>query len=125
MAVNHGGILRCYYNIMGAVLQGKRRNSMQCVKCRAELPEGAVFCHICGRRQVAEPRRYRKRANGTGSVYKLQGRRRKPWVASKAKTIIGYYETRTAALEALERLSGRDIDERYNMTFTDVVPVAL
>ncbi len=32
----------------------------------------------------------------------------------------GYYETKTAALEALGRLSGRSINERYNMTFAEV-----
>lgn len=51
---------------------------------------------------------------------KLQGRRRRPWAASKNRTIIGYYETKTAALEALNRLTGRSLDERYNMSFADV-----
>ena len=41
-------------------------------------------------------------------------------MASKKKVVIGYYETKTAALEALNRLTGRSLDERYNMTFTDV-----
>lgn len=34
--------------------------------------------------------------------------------------MIGYYETKTAALEALNRLAGRSLDERYNMTFEEV-----
>lgn len=93
---------------------------MQCRKCRANIPDDGVFCPYCGTRQGREQRRALKRANGTGTVYKLQGRRRRPWVAAKAKTIIGYYETKTAALEALNRLSGRSLDERYNMTFEDV-----
>lgn len=29
-----------------------------------------------------------RRANGTGTVYKLSGRRRRPWVAAKQKIII-------------------------------------
>lgn len=33
---------------------------------------------------------------------------------------LGYYETKTAALEALNRLAGRSLDDRYNMTFADV-----
>lgn len=53
-------------------------------------------------------------------MYRLQGRRLRPWIAAKNKTVIGYYETKTAALEALNRLSGRPLDERYNMTFADV-----
>lgn len=93
---------------------------MNCIKCRGELPDGAVFCPFCGKKQAKEPRKTLKRANGTGTVYKLQGRRKRPWVAAKKKTIIGYYETKTAALEALGRLAGKDITERYNMTFKDV-----
>ena len=61
-----------------------------------------------------------KRANGTGTVYKLQGRRTRPWVAAKGKTIIGYYDKKTAALEALARLQGRSIDDIYNWTFKQV-----
>ena len=93
---------------------------MQCRKCKAEMPDDGKFCPYCGTRQDRESRKALKRANGTGTVYKLQGRRRRPWLASKNKTIIGYYETKTAALEALNRLSGRSLDERYNMTFAEV-----
>lgn len=93
---------------------------MNCRKCKVEIPEESKFCLHCGAKQVQEKRKALKRANGTGTVYKLQGRRRRPWVASKNKTIVGYYETKTAALEALNRLTGRSLDERYNMTFADV-----
>lgn len=93
---------------------------MKCRKCQSEIPNDGKFCPYCGIRQDRELRKALKRANGTGTVYKLQGRRKRPWVAAKNKTVIGYYETKTAALEALNRLSGRSLDERYNMTFTDV-----
>ena len=42
---------------------------MNCKKCRADLPDGAIFCHICGTRQEPE-RRHRVRGNGQGCVYK-------------------------------------------------------
>lgn len=93
---------------------------MQCVKCKKEIPENSVYCLYCGKKQVSEPRKAMKRPNGTGTVYKLSGRRKRPWAAAKSKTIIGYYETKTAALEALNRLSGKDVTEKYNMTFADV-----
>lgn len=93
---------------------------MQCRKCRAEMPDDGKFCPYCGTRKDREQRKALKRANGTGTVYKLQGRRRRPWAAAKNRTIIGYYETKTAALDALNRLAGRSLDERYNMTFADV-----
>lgn len=46
---------------------------MICVKCSAEIPDGSVYCNVCGRKQVRE-KRVRTRANGTGSVYKRNGR---------------------------------------------------
>lgn len=93
---------------------------MNCVKCGGALPDGALFCPSCGKRQSKQSRRAIKRPNGSGTVYKLQGRRSRPWVAAKSKVIIGYYPTRKDALEALERLAGKDLTERYNMTFREV-----
>lgn len=93
---------------------------MICIKCGKELPEGAPFCPWCGKKQTAEKRKTLKRANGMGTVYKLSGRRTRPWVAAKNRTIVGYYAKKTEALEALERLSGKDISARYNMTFAEV-----
>ena len=94
---------------------------MDCIRCKVELPPNAVYCPQCGKKQTGgEKRKPLKRANGMGTVYKLQGRRRRPWVAAKNKVIIGYYEKKTDALTALEALSRRPIDERYNMTFADV-----
>lgn len=93
---------------------------MECIKCKKEIPDGAPYCCWCGKQQQAPQRKALKRANGTGTVYKLQGRRTRPWVAAKGKTIIGYYDKKTSALEALARLQGRSIDEIYNWTFKQV-----
>ena len=91
-----------------------------CIKCKAALPDGALFCPMCGKKQVPEKRKALKRANGTGTVYKLSGRRARPWVAAKNRVVIGYYERKTDALDALERLNGKPLTERYNMTFAEV-----
>lgn len=92
----------------------------KCIKCQKPLPDDAVYCPYCGKKQTKEPRKSLKRANGTGTVYKLSGRRKRPWTAAKNKVIIGYYETKTEALNALEKLSGKELTERYNMTFSEV-----
>ena len=56
---------------------------MQCVKCKKELPEGAVYCLYCGKKQVSAVKRKRhaKRPAGTGSIYKLSGKRSRPYQA--------------------------------------------
>ena len=72
---------------------------MKCIKCGAELPQDALYCLMCGKKQIPEKRKALKRANGMGTVYKLSGRRKRPWVASKNRVIIGYYPRKTDALE--------------------------
>ena len=97
----------------------KGYRKMICEKCKAESPE-SPYCPQCGKKQVPEPRKHIKRANNTGTVYKLSGRRRRPWVAAKSGVIIGYYEKKTDALDALGNVAQRNVTERYNMTFAEV-----
>ena len=91
-----------------------------CIKCKAELPDGAVFCHLCGKRQAPEPRKYKKRANGTGCITKLSGNRKKPWMARKNDIQVGTYATRAEAQKALDRLMDVDVGEKFNLTFQQV-----
>jgi integrase/ribosomal protein L40E len=53
---------------------------MVCMKCKAALPDDAVFCMRCGKKQMHEtqPRSKRTRPNGAGSAYK----RGKTWTAA-------------------------------------------
>mgnify|MGYP000464618867 CR=1 FL=1 len=46
---------------------------MDCIKCKSPLPEGALYCPMCGKKQVQERRKALKRANGTGTVYSSRG----------------------------------------------------
>lgn len=94
--------------------------SQLCIKCKEVLPPGAKFCPACGRSQQPQTRKHRKRANGTGTICKLPGNRRKPWQARKNGVSIGTYETRAEAQKALERLTDTNVTEKFNMTFADV-----
>lgn len=91
-----------------------------CIKCKAELPDGAVFCHLCGKRQTPEPRKHKKRANGTGCITKLSGNRKKPWLARKNDIQVGTYATRAEAQKALDRLADVDVTDKFNLTFKQV-----
>ena len=50
---------------------------MSCIKCGAQLPEGALYCPMCGKKQIVEKRARRQRGNGQGTAVK----RGKTWTA--------------------------------------------
>lgn len=104
---------------------------MTCIKCGQEVPDGA-FCILCGweQRKRKPRRKAMKRPNGTGSVYKLPGRRTRPWVAyhtagfdengKQEKIILGYFTTRTEALEELAKNPRPQVGPRHSATLERV-----
>ena len=93
---------------------------MDCIKCKATLPEGALFCPLCGKKQAPGQRKRRKRANGSGTIYKMPGNRAKPWAAQRNNVYIGSFKTYAAAQKALERITDVDISDKYNLTFAQI-----
>lgn len=91
-----------------------------CVKCKSDLPEAAVFCPACGKKQCTEQKKYKKRANGTGNISKLSGKRAKPWLARKNGVAVGTYATRAEAQKALERYTDTDVNDKHNLTFAQI-----
>lgn len=88
-------------------------------RCKKDIPDCSKFCLYCGAEQITiKPRS--KRPNGSGSVYKLSGKRKKPWAARAPKTqeLIGTFETKTQATEAIESFKKDDIrPDKLSMTF--------
>lgn len=93
---------------------------MICIKCKAELPDGALYCLLCGKKQVPERRKRRKRANGSGTIYKMSGSRTKPWAAKRNNVFLGSFKTYADAQKALERTTDADITDKYNLTFAQI-----
>ena len=93
---------------------------MDCVKCKATLPEGALYCPLCGKKQTPEQRKRRKRANGSGTIYKMSGNRAKPWAAQRNNVFLGSFKTYADAQKALERTTDEDINDKYNMSFSQI-----
>ena len=57
---------------------------MICTKCKAEVVQGAIFCHQCGRKLVTQKKsRTKSRGNGTGTAFK----RGSTWTA---QVVVGY-----------------------------------
>ena len=94
---------------------------MRCPKCRREIPDDSNLCCYCGRILHRTEPRPSKRPNGAGSVYKLTDKRRtRPWVVAKSGKIMGYYATKTAAVEALGKLAGKPVGDAIDMTLQDI-----
>lgn len=93
---------------------------MDCIKCKATLPEGALYCPLCGKKQTPETRKHRKRANGSGTIYKMAGNRAKPWAAMRNNVFLGSFKTYAEAQKALERTTDADINDKYNLTFSQI-----
>lgn len=104
---------------------------MICVKCDKEIPDDALFCPWCGKKQAATRMRRQKRPTGAGSIVKLKGRRSRPYAAKmpaiyrdgKAlRVCIGYFATYREADDALRQaivktpkeLAGYTLEDLYN-----------
>lgn len=96
---------------------------MVCKKCRKEIPDISVYCMFCGRKQIVAER-IKRRANGTGSVYKMSGARAKPWRAVASvngkRVPIGCYTTQTDALKALAAYEPPTSSIHADMTIREV-----
>ena len=99
---------------------------MECVRCRRELPADAMFFPWCGKRQpeTAPPlqRKHRRRPKGSGSVYKLGGKRAHPYLAlTPEREVLGTYETAGEAVKALDAYISQNVPvSRLKYTFSDV-----
>lgn len=98
---------------------------MICKKCKKEIEDDSVYCRFCGKKQIETERpKALKRANGTGTVYKLSERRRKPYRAlatlNGKQVLIGDFERKADALLALEKIiSEGGLPEFYGITVAE------
>lgn len=92
---------------------------MDCIKCKKGIPEDALFCPYCGKKQIQEKKK-RKRANGQGSVSKRPDLKTKPWRARKNGVFVGYYATRYEAERAIMEIGDRRALNTINATFAQV-----
>jgi len=91
---------------------------MVCIKCKKDIAQESVYCSWCGKKQTKDNNKPKtlKRANGQGSVYKLSGRRSRPWVASKNKMVLGYFATKIEASNYLNNAVINPISDKFNYT---------
>ncbi len=96
---------------------------INCKKCHKAVPDESVYCMWCGRK-LQQAERIKRRPNGTGSVYKMGGVRKKPWRAvvsrGKKRVTVGCFETQTQALKAIAAYELQGKEARNNMTLREV-----
>ena len=98
---------------------------MECIRCHRDIPDDAKFCPYCAKRQAGTPapqRRKRRRAKGSGSVYKLDNKRSRPWVAlAPDRTLIGTYASSGEAVQALDAYNAKQLPaDRRKYTLAQV-----
>lgn len=83
-----------------------------CKYCKIQLSDDAVYCHICGKKQIIQSHKHRHRAHAEGTITKLPGRRTSPYWArlpadystgTVVRKSIGVFPTYKAASEALAK----------------------
>lgn len=99
---------------------------MMCVKCKKEIPEGAAFCCWCGKKQIAEQKKTRRRAHGMGTIRK-DPRYASPWIAVAPPVIkgtngryVGAFKNRREAEQALETYLNEKRPDLYNATLDKI-----
>lgn len=85
---------------------------MQCRSCHTELTDNSIYCHICGRKQLSQPRRHLHRGKSQGTITKLPGKRKNAYWArlpvdcstgAPERKSIGCFPTYKEAAEALAK----------------------
>lgn len=104
---------------------------MNCIKCKKSLPEDALYCCYCGKKQLTadKPPASRRRSNGEGTVYK----RDNSWVAEytqgyklvngKKRRICkkkGGFKSKRDAIAYLAELRQGVVDEHSGVRFFEL-----
>lgn len=85
---------------------------MTCKYCKVQLSDNAVYCHICGKKQIVQSHKHRHRAHAEGTITKLSGRRSSPYWArlpadystgTVIRKSVGVFPTYKDASEALAK----------------------
>lgn len=102
---------------------------MICIKCGAEIPEGSLYCNLCGKKQVSTVRKSRthKRATGTGTITKDKRYKNRPYIVRAPSTssgmgrvYIGAFADMKSAQAALEEYIRNGRSKLYKATLSDI-----
>ena len=81
---------------------------------------GCSFLQVLRKKAEHKQRKYKKRANGMGTIYRKPENRRQPWEVQKGSVYVGAYATRQEAERALEQIRDLQMSEIFNTTFEQI-----
>ena len=97
-------------------------DTMKCIKCRQTIPEGSVYCNLCGKKQVAQNKQKSRSRKGRGSVTYRKDKN-KYWaritMPNNKRIHIGYYVYEKEAWEAIDKAFADDLSDNYNWKVKD------
>jgi len=100
-----------------------------CIYCKKEILDGSQYCNWCGRKQVRTAPIAHRRAQGSGTIRCLPGKRVKKWQAltpgvmidgTTVRSSIGVYETRKEAEKALAMYGTAPTSAYANITLMEL-----
>lgn len=94
---------------------------MVCKKCKAAIQDVYNFCPSCGAptRKPDVVKKHR-RPNNSGCIYRLSGKRQKPWAIRKNGVELGTFASKKEAELALLDYLRRDVSELTNLTLAQL-----
>ncbi len=94
---------------------------MNCPKCKKTIPDDAALCCYCGKVLIRKKKTARRRANGTGTIYKSSDTRRsRPYRVEHGGHCLGYFESKEAAQLFLDKINAKPrLADSINMTLDD------
>lgn len=100
---------------------------MICKSCKKEIPNNSAFCMYCGKKQVRDQSRKRKRIHGTGSITKDARNKAHPWIAhapasrfGKSRQYLGSFSTYREAQDAIDKYIRDGRPELYGATLDTI-----
>lgn len=93
---------------------------MTCRKCSAALPEGAVFCHMCGVKQEVSNKNAKRRGNGQGTAYKRGSGNWQCEITTPVRRTKGGFKTKKEALAYIPQLA---LEKREKTTLSGIYEV--
>lgn len=94
---------------------------MKCIKCNQTIPEGSIYCNLCGKKQVTQKKQKSRSRKGQGSVtfHKAKNRYYARISSDNKKIGIGYFKTESEAWAAIDKALCSKVTSNYNWTVKD------